>query len=210
MRNAIKSITGVALLVVSVFSASVSATECKSAAKVGSDIWVNWGDWLKAGGCSVAGILAENPALAADCIQQANKWDKVVQDSIKFWNDNANNSWATIGPRDLVLDDTEKGTLQSTAGRMFVTTTPVPKGSKITISELDGKGKTGVAICSISKNGRVKKLKEFTFNDTSAEKKNKRQVMSYVYNGNGDVVLSAHLDGKTILKKFQYKISITP
>lgn len=199
---------GISAVTVMTLSFNANATSCGSAATVAANIWGNWGEMLKTGGCSVAGLATMNPELVKPCMDGADKWDKVIQKSIKNWNEESKGSSATIGKRQLVLDDWEEGSIIGTTGRVFVTTTPVPSGSKVVINERGGKGKAGIAICKVSKDGKQNKLKEYTFNDSKSDKSNEKEKFTYSYKGPGDAVLVIHLDGKSVTNKFEYKVKV--
>jgi len=123
------------------------------------------------------------------------------------WRKLAKNSWATIGPRELVWGKKEKGTLVGTLGRMFVSGTPVTKDKlKVTVNRTKGKGKARVVVCGISpKTGKVTRLAEHTF----AKGKGKRKWSHTVKKAFGMNVM-VQIDGKSAAKKFAYTVKATP
>ena len=173
-----------------------TGASCGSAAKVSSDIFKELDKLLKTSICKSFVACSAAAEVA-----------KLSSQLVSFWNQAANNSWATIGPRRLDANTFLTGRLVSTGGRLFVAPTPARSDSiTVTIDELDGKGKTGVAICLTSKSGNTRKVKEMNFNLDNDAKKNEHEKRTFTVTGAAGSILSVHLDGKSVGNTFQYKL----
>ncbi|MCB9558477.1 MAG: hypothetical protein H6707_20340 [Deltaproteobacteria bacterium] len=176
-------------------------TECGTHTyKVASDIYQQLDKVLKSAGC----------ASMPQCATVA-KVNTVVKNMVKFWNWAAQNSWAKIGPRRLDFNTALTGRIVSTGGRLFVSAHPAIKDTvKITIQEIDGKGKTGVAICKTARGGKVIKVANVMFNPNDKAKGNKRERKEVLVNGARSHVISVHFDGKSVGNTLQYTLHAAP
>lgn len=139
------------------------------------------------------------------------KVNKVVKSMVKFWNWAAKNSWAKIGPRQLFFTKAFEGRIVSTGGRLWISPVPSRKDKvKVNIQELDGKGKTGVAICKTGPNGKVIKVANVMFNPNNKAQKNKRERKEIMIGGAKNFIISVHFDGKSVANTFKYKVRATP
>src|SRR3990172_10978307 len=106
-----KYITSLTLAVVLSLSLSnqSQAQNCNSAASVAADIWGKAHDVAIQGGCALA-----NAAGYVDydaCFNTATKINDLTNNLVQFWNSKVNNSWATIGPRKLDLNQWHTGNI---------------------------------------------------------------------------------------------------
>ena len=182
-------------------------TSCKSAVSSISKLWKGYKDIASALGCGAVGVL-ESPQAAIECLETTNKIKEAVERiNKKYQNLVGKTSPGTIGPRLLRLNTWEKGSIPSTFGRVFTTAVPMSKDIvSITIEELGGKGKVGIAVCAIDENGRDDKLTEFVLNENAKEKENKSQRITRTLKGVKGKWIVVHLDGKSVANNFQYKL----
>jgi hypothetical protein len=194
---------GLALGVTALAARPAHATGCESAASVTSDIWAEWGTEIKIVGC--IGVAAASGGMTFDsCYASANKLDKLIQNMIAFWNKQANNSWAKIGPRRLDFDMWHEGNIIGTTGRMFISAYPAHKKHvRLKITKLDGKGKVGVAVCKQSSDKKWTKVTEHEFNPGDD---NVGHTWEILIKGAKDDVISVHIDGKSVTNSFKYKL----
>jgi hypothetical protein len=181
---------------------------CGSAAIVISDLWEKYSDEAKAVGCAAAAAMAESQGTALDvveCVERAEKTDDLVQAMVRFWNNNAGNSWAKIGPRRLDFDEKDKGALAGTGGRVFISPCPVPE-DEITVSvrKRGGRGRASVTVCKVDPSGRKTELWDTTFD---RGKNNIGDRKSKTLRGVKGHLLQVHLDGKSAVKRFEYSLS---
>jgi len=83
-------------------------SQCNSAVKVLDAIWQRWGERIKAKKCGTS----------AECLANAQKKEELVREMIAFWNEQAQGSWATIGPRE--LSAVNDGKVIAGTSRLFV------------------------------------------------------------------------------------------
>ena len=113
----------------------------------------------------------------------------------------------TIGPRLLRLNTLEKGNIFGTSGRVFCTSVPMNKNEvSITIEELKGKGKVGIAICTIDEKGKHEQRADFTLNENKQEKVKDNQKIKVNLKRVEGKWLIVHLDGKSVANTFKYQI----
>lgn len=184
---------------------------CGSAAKVVSDLWKEYGEQAKLLGCTGAQAVLATEGVAVDvqkCIEQADKADEMLQRMISFWNDNANNSWATIGPRRLAFRKSQKGTLRGTFGRIFISPVPMAEDEiTVRVRKRGGKGKASVTVCKVDTNGRTHKLWDTIF---EPGKNNIGEKQTRMLRGVRGHLLQIHLDGKSLAKAFEYSLQVNP
>lgn len=92
---------------------------CNSGAKVLTALWDQWGKELAQMKCKGS----------QDCLSNASKMEQITRDVVKFWNEQAQNSWATIGPRQLLEGTMLDGKVVMGGSRLFVT--PVPADGSV-------------------------------------------------------------------------------
>ena len=195
------ALMGLLLGSVALAAGPARAAGCDSAAKVMSDIWGEYDDVFKKLGCAVVTVASDGSVPPNACMDAADKAAKVAEDMISFWNRMANNSWATIGPRELPLGDTVKGKLVSTGGRVFVSTQPLNDDQVVLkIDKTDGKAKTSVTVCKDYR-GTKTKLWEFTI-------PNGKDLghWSRTLTGMKGRVLTVHLDAKSVTNTMSYEL----
>lgn len=81
---------------------------CNSATKVLDAIWGRWGERIKSKGCKNSN----------ECLSNTQKKEDLVKEMLAFWNEQAQNSWATIGPR--ALTEHNDGKVLLGLARLFI------------------------------------------------------------------------------------------
>ncbi len=201
------------LLLLSVSISSSQAQSCNSAASVVSDIFNKVHDLVVANGC-VTGSDAAATRTRNNygqnyfvCFNTASQINELQNQLVLFWNSKVNNSWATIGPRRLDLNQNHTGTLVSTGGRKFVSLPILDKNSiTVTIDETSGKGKASVVVCKVNQNNQYTKVATKWFNDSKQKKMNKSEKQTVTVNGAKNHIIVVHLDGKSVANTFGYKL----
>lgn len=184
----------------------LKAQSCNSGTKVVSDIWDKTYSVAILVGCIPANALAATVSYAG-CVATTNFINTVTTKLIQFWNANANNSWATIGPRQLKLNKNLTGNLVGTGGRLFVSFPVFNKNSiKVTIDETGGRGKTSVVVCKVNQNKQHTKVATKWFNDTNQRKNKTNEHREVIVNGVKNHIITVHLDGKSVGNTFKYKV----
>jgi len=182
-RNILIHVLALGLMFSLSFSTAQAQTpQCSSAASAVAAMWNSYGVWSPDVTVQAYGVLAT--------------------DAIRKWNQQAGSSWASIGPRNLSLKNrSSNGTILGQTNRTFVTVPSRANTIKITIRKTDGRAKTGVTICTQSKNGTRRTVKSYTFN-------NSKQAASKVFtipNAKGKVI-SVNMRNYSVGNKFKYTI----
>jgi hypothetical protein len=167
LRNRSLLVAAVATLGLTVLAPAAQAqSNCNSIGNVVTQIWAKFGERMKAKGCKDA----------EECLANAQKKEDLVKEMIAFWNQQAQGSWATIGPRPLIVaGGYNDGKVVLGTSRMFVTQLPVDDnsvelkitkqgggGAKVTIAHFDGRAcsqGTDVTFAKGDRDGTVKPLK---------------------------------------------------
>lgn len=182
-------------------------TSCKSVTSSVSSLWKEYKNIVSLLGCGSVGVLV-SPAAAIACLKTTNKVQEAIEKAVKRYEDVVGKtSPKTLGPRQLRPNTWEEGSIPGTFGRLFVTAMPMHEDTvSITIKELDGKGKVGIAICSVDENGKHEKLADYTLNEDKSEKKDKsQQIKKTLTKVKGKWIL-VHIDGKSVANTFKYKL----
>lgn len=193
-------------------------TSCKSAISLVKELYKEYGEIAGKLGCGAVaagvGVAAQNPASAVEaylkCLEAKDKIDDAVRMADeKYHAVIGRTSSLTIGPRDLPLNSWQSGTISSTFERLFCTSAPMDDDSvTIRLEECGGKGKVGVAICAVDASGHHEELCELTWNDSQSEKNDEKQSMKRTFRGVRGRWVVIHLDGKSALNKFKYKLRV--
>lgn len=148
-------------------SVAHAQSNCNSAGSVVSAIWTRFGERLKAKNCKDA----------ETCLANAQKKEELVKEMIAFWNEQAQGSWATLGPRPLIVGGGyNDGKVVLGTSRLFVMRDTVAEGdttelkitkqggggAKVSLAHYDGKAcsqGTDVTFAKGDKDGTVKTLK---------------------------------------------------
>lgn len=139
-------------------------SRCTSTSKVSAAIWERWGEAAKKYNCDKA---ADSTA----CLEKAGKLEAATREMIAFWNSMSGNSWATIGPRELMFSGKMDGKVVLGGERLFLTKLPVEEGNKlrVTVKKEGGKAPAKVTLAIIDEENRCLTEREVTF---SAKDKN--------------------------------------
>lgn len=141
-------------------------SNCNSVGNVVSAIWARFGERIKAKSCKDA----------EECLANAQKKEDLVKEMIAFWNEQAQGSWATVGPRPLVVNGGfNDGKVVLGTSRLFISQLPVDGntteikitkqnggGAKVSLAFFDGKAcsqGTDVTFAKGDKDGTVKSLR---------------------------------------------------
>lgn len=209
-------------LAVALLSASApwpAQADTESAAKVAADIWAQWKEEIKKGGCLSAAALtaifsagataASTAETYQKCYGTVDKFDQIATTVVARWNQLVGNKWAAIGARDITFGKTQSGTLVSTGGRMFISAAPVPANIdevEIQLKKEDGKGKTSVVVSKVGANGKATTLWSFTI---GAGDDNTGKVWRKTFADVAGYVIAVHLDCKSVTRKFEYEFKAT-
>jgi len=203
MKNAIFLFSITLCFAVGAQSAAI-AQKCNSGATITADIWDEVTSLYATIPCSVGdGVASE------DCLELVKDLFDHQRHLINFWNNAANNNWATIGPRQMQIDKKYEGTLVGSTERLFIT--PYPSHKKkviITIRELNGKGKTGVAVCTVNEFNESQTVATRWFNDTKDRKDDEREIRQVVIDNAKGKIIKVHLDGKSATNTLKYRINV--
>ncbi|MEZ4884889.1 MAG: hypothetical protein R3E32_09205 [Chitinophagales bacterium] len=170
-------------------NATVSAQtpSCSSSAGVVSKMWKAWKD------------LGVGDASGLNTVTYLNQADR----AISSWNGLVGNSWATIGPRDLKINNrSENGTIMGQTNRTFITPPARNNTVTITLRKTDGKAKTGVTICTTDKNNNTRTIHSYTFNNGNYTK-----TKAFTISNARDKVISINMRNYSVGNKFEYTIS---
>jgi hypothetical protein len=185
-------------------------------------LWEEYGDIASKIGCTVAGgvaaAISQNPESALKTVQQCLQTKDKIEQAIRSAEENyraaiGRTSSLTIGPRLLRLDRWERGTIVSSAERLFVTAAPMfTDKPTLRIREIGGKGKVSVTVCAykLANGGKKKcrKLLDFLVNEDRGEKRDRGQSFNLRLSGVEDEWISVHLDGKSVANTFKYKLML--
>jgi hypothetical protein len=204
MITAVRTIlTASALAAVALAAPARAEAACgSSAATVAADVWEEFHDEALYVGCAVGAVLAS--ADFSDCYDTAVTYNDIFTSMVDWWNDMVNNSWATIGPRQLQWSGIMNGTLQLGGGRVFCSAAPSDKENvEITIEKLDGKAETEIEICKMRKDGSSVTTHTFTFANGND---NIGTVKTRTVTAAKDDVICVHLNNKSVTNSFQYSL----
>ncbi len=171
-----------AVLFASVLTTKAQTPSCSSATAAVTTMWNKYGQW--------------NPDIATGAYMSK------VEQAVRAWNQVAQNSWATLGPRSLKRSQTARGTILGQTNRTFVMPPSLRRNVTITIKKTNGRAKTGVTICTTGKGGRKNIVAQYTF-------PNGRQPMTKTFNistAKGKVI-SINMRNYSVGNKFKYQVS---
>lgn len=183
---------------------------CRSAAQVFGDVYEKWGAVIIATGC-VAGVNAGTGGVAMaatlQCIKNAKKYAEAAEEMVKFFNAAANNSRWTIGPRRIEWGNVQKGTVISTASRVFISAAPVDKDSfTVKVKKIDGKAQADIIICKVDEKGNFVKLAQVEF---AKGDENIGQEITKTVSGVKGHLVQVRIDADSAVRKFEYEIRVT-
>lgn len=160
---------------------------CQSSAQAASKMWDAWKQETHLDPTAMTAQAFVGRAASA-----VNKWNKI-----------AKNSWATIGPRSLRYGEGNRqtGTIMGKTTRTFVMP-PTRKGNAtITLKKIDGRAKTGVTICTQTKNGSRRTIHSYTFNNSNAPK-----TKTFSIPNSANKVVTVTIKNYSVGNKFKYSI----
>ncbi|MEP7122377.1 MAG: hypothetical protein ABJE95_15755 [Byssovorax sp.] len=162
MKMSIRTLSLAAVLAAAAVTGTHAAqaqSPCNSGTKVLTAIWGKWGEGIKSNKCKANGGCEENLA----------KKEALIKDMITFWNEQAQGSWATIGPRQLAIDSgINDGKVIAGLARLWVTHTGLDHdnydivvtkqggtSAKVTASKFDGTTCLTDSVVSFDKDDKV-------------------------------------------------------
>jgi hypothetical protein len=180
-----------------------SAAPCgSSAATVAADTWHEFHDEAIAIGCAVGAVLAT--ANFGACYSSLSYYADLAESLVAWWNDMADNGWATIGPRELQWSGIMNGTLQLGTSRLFCAAAPSDRETvEISIEKLDGRAETDIEICKMQKNGGSVLTHSFTFENGQD---NIGVTKTRTVTSAKDDIICVHLNNKSVTNSFQYAL----
>ncbi len=191
-------------------STVVPRDNCQSAAQVFGDVYKKWGEVAIASGCVVGvNVGTGGIAMAAtlQCIKNADKYAKAVEDMVKFFNQAADNGRWTIGPRRIEWGKAQTGAVVSTFSRVFISAAPVDKDSiTVKVKKIDGKAEADVIICKVDDKGNFIKLAQFQF---AKGDDNEGQEITKTVSGVKGHLVQVRIDADSVVKKFEYKLTVS-
>ena len=183
-----------AAVAVTMFGAAIpeaKAGSCDSAASQTAKLWKNWDDVVKGAGCVVATVASYGTIPFPKCVEEANKYDKAVQDMIKRWNASGHNGSGTIGPRMIDFGETQAGKVLGTTGRVFLSPAPLLSDEvEIKLTKTDGKGRAEVTVCK--EDAQRNRHKIWSFKIENGKDKGS---WSKTFKGMKNQILTVHIDG---------------
>lgn len=181
----------------------LQAQSCNTGANITADIWEMVSDDLVKFGCNLS------DGEYYDCLESGNNVVTFINDLVRYWNQNANNSWSTIGPRKMEIGERYNGKLIGTSGRLFITPVPIPQNRvTITIKEKNGKAKTGVVVCVVDRNNQVVESKTRWFNNNTERKNDRSERRQVVLENTRAHLIKVHLDAKSATNTFEYELIV--
>jgi hypothetical protein len=194
---------------------AAAAQSCKSAAKTASQLYEKVGEEAVAAGCVAVKLALEKGGTfdvkdLSQCYGIASFATTLTSGLVSYWNQLVGDGSATIGPRDLPFDETEKGKLVGTSGRMYISL-PLPTDSaEVTITERDGKAKTSVVVCEHTPDGKFHEVKTVWFNQDDRAKDDRSETRTVSLEGLRGRPISVHLDAKSVANTFEYAVRLAP
>jgi len=198
---------------------AVAGDGCDSATKVAADLWENWGDEVRAGGCltaaAVSAILTQGATAASSaefyqkCYATLNEFNSIATSAVKKWNTLVGNTWAQLGPRALEFNKTLSGTVVGPGDRMFISAAPIPADLdevEIELKKEDGKSETEVTVCKVAANGQGTTLWSFTID---GGKDNQGKTWKKTFKNVDGYILSVFLNSKSVTRSMEYQLKAT-
>lgn len=178
----VKSLIMGMIFIMSSFSLQAQTPKCSNAASAVAEMWNSYGVW--------------SPSVSAQV------YASLVRDAVRKWNQRAGNSWASIGPRHLTLNNRQAtGTIMGQTNRTFITEPAHGNSVRITLRKTDGRAKTGVTICTQTKNGSRRTVHSYTFNNG-----NRPQSKTFIIPNARGKVISVNMRNYSVGNKFKYTI----
>jgi hypothetical protein len=202
--------------------------DCRSSAEFMGDLWQGMDSVLLVACASAATVYEQNTTIGEKFRKctSANEaitpfatftYGQSVTRAVQYFNRLANNSWATLGPRDLTFGQQLSGTVVFPGNRKFVSVVPSRSDAvALSINELDGKARVEVAVCRRDESGRFSRLvapTTFNYNEVSS---NRAQNETFVIGGVRDKFLAVVLTSRyndaiartNVAPKFEYTLSL--
>ena len=167
-------------------------SKCTSGSKVSAAIWEKYGESLKKAGCKKGG-------------EKCAKMEQVVKEMISFWNQQVGNSWATIGPREIVFSGKLDGKVVAGGERLFLTKMPLVDADEVTVTvkKEGGKAPATVSISALGENNQCLVGDEVRFNATDKDGTTKTLKLT----GARDRLISIKVDAEKG-KAFDYELNV--
>jgi hypothetical protein len=184
--------------------------KCKSAAQVFGDVYEKWGAVIIATGCVAAvNVGTGGVAMAAtlNCIKNAQKYAESAEQMVSFFNAAVNNNRWTIGPRRIEWGKVQTGAVVSTFSRVFISAAPVDKDSiTVKVKKVEGKAQADIIICKVDDKGNFIKIAQVEFDKGDD---NEGQIITKTVTGVKGHLVQVRIDADSVVKKFEYQLTVT-
>ncbi len=175
-------------------SASAQTPGCTSSHEAATKMWDAWHNAIIDGTETV-----EKYALPT--VVDWFEYQELASTAVTGWNQLANNSWSTIGPRSLNIGSTETGNVVGRTTRTFIMPPSNRDTIRVTINKTDGRARTGVTICTQTNDDRRQSVVSHSFPNT-----NDPLVETFEITGAADKVISIAIKNYSVGNQFQYSI----
>jgi len=197
-------------LILTLTASAFPQDKCRSAAQVFGDVYEKWGAVIIATGCVASvnvGTGGVAMPLTLQCISNAQKYAEAAELMVKFFNEQANNSRWTIGPRKIEWGKPQSGSVVSTFSRVFISAAPVDKDSiTVKVKKIDGKAQADIIICKVDEKGNFVKLAQFEFG--KGDNNEGLEITKTVSGVKGHLV-QVRIDADSVVNKFEYRLTVT-
>jgi hypothetical protein len=199
-------------------SNAAHAQSCQSATQVATDLWSEYGKAARQAGCAgvtagsvVASGGASLPQTVSQykaCMGKADKAAEMADSMVQAWNRLARNSWARLGPRRLVLNQSHEGTIRSSGTRVFVTESPITASTlELSIEKLRFRGRTDVTVCTHLPDGSEQEVWSFQM---APGIDNKGNTWTRQLDDVAGRIVSVFFNGRSAVKSMKYRLSASP
>ncbi len=191
--------------------APVALQGCDRAGPSVRETWAFFARWQRLRYETGNGVLTDATSAVGTTAIKGIGW--LGTTFIQEWQRQANDTWASLDMRHLEPGaENQGGNVVSRATRRWISPPLVGKPFQVRrqtvrVRELDGQGRTVVTVCSYPESGRGQVEGSFVFNDTRAQKNDRREVWELAVAA-ADKVLVVEVDGRSVGNTFQYVIEI--
>lgn len=173
-----------------------AANTCGSWAKITKDVWDYWGARIKASGCKDQ----------AECLAKQDKREALVKEIIAFVNKESQGSWATFGPRPLLMDSKMDGKIVAGGERLFLSQGPMVDRDELTLQVVKegGKASAKVTVSIINPDNTCSEVTDSEIVFSGDDKRQEKSVRVKGLNGKQLVIKVDAKGGAT--KAFDYYV----
>ena len=121
--------------------AHAQTSDCNSVTRVGAAMWSKFGERIKAKACGGS----------TTCLAIASKKEELFKELLAFWNSQAGSSWATIGPRQLMMGGSiNDGKVVVGGSRLFFSTLPATEDTVVVTLTKQSGGAAKVTVAGMA------------------------------------------------------------